>query len=177
MKKYVFILMSIGLFGCTSIQVTYDYDKSADFSSYKTYGYTEESLKLPVNQLNLQRMIDAVDSAMKTKGFTESKDADIAVDLHLKTQKQVEATATTTGAGYGRYRYGGGFATTQVDYNEYTDGTLFISFIDLETEKLVWQGVGTKTIDESASPEQREKSINYAVKQIMTNYPPAATDK
>ena len=145
MRKLALFSLIIFLFSCSSIQVAYDYDKNVDFSKYKTYGYTEESLKLPLNQLNLQRMIDAVDTAMKTKGFTESKDADIAVDLHLKTQKQVEATATTTGAGYGpyRYRWGGGMATTQVNYNEYTDGTLFISFIDMKTNKLVWQGTGT----------------------------------
>ncbi|MEZ5084203.1 MAG: DUF4136 domain-containing protein [Bacteroidales bacterium] len=174
MKKIVFYTMFISLIGCTSIQVTYDYDKNADFTSYKTFGYTKETADLPLNQLDRNRFLDAVNNQMYQKGFSEAENADIAIDLHIKTKQNVEATATTMGMGYGPYRYGwgGGFASTQVDYNTYTDGTLFISFIDSKTEKLVWQGVGTKTIEENASPEEKEKNINYAVQQIMSKYPP-----
>ena len=44
--------------------------------------------------------------------------------------------------------------------------------IDLSTEKIVWQGRGTKTIEPDISPEKREANINNAVKQIFTKYPP-----
>jgi hypothetical protein len=76
-----------------------------------------------------------------------------------------------TGGYYGRYGYGGGFGTTQINYNTYMDGTLFINVVDKTSEKIVWQGRGTKTIDENASPEKREKNINYAVKSIYYKYP------
>ena len=39
-------------------------------------------------------------------------------------------------------------------------------------KQLVWQGRGTKTIDEDASQKRREENINYAVKQIFMQYPP-----
>lgn len=88
----------------------------------------------------------------------------------------MDATATSTGPGYygdpWRYGYGGGFSTTQINYNEYIEGTLFINMVDKTTEKIVWQGRGTKTLDESAEADKREKNINYAVKQIFTKYPP-----
>jgi hypothetical protein len=46
--------------------------------------------------------------------------------------------------------------------------------IDKAGQKVIWQGTGTKTIDEKASPQKREENINYAVKQIFSNYPPGA---
>ena len=73
---------------------------------------------------------------------------------------------------YGGYGYGSGFTTTQVSYDTYTEGTLLIAMIDKNTNKLVWQGTGVKTIDENASPQKREENINYGVNQIMANYPP-----
>jgi hypothetical protein len=90
------------------------------------------------------------------------------------------ATATSSGGyggygfGYGRWGYGGGFSTTQINYDKYVEGTLFITLVDKADQKIVWQGTGKKTLDENSSAEKREKNIDYAVTQIFTNYPPAA---
>jgi hypothetical protein len=65
-------------------------------------------------------------------------------------------------------------ATTQVNYNEYTEGSLFISIIEMDTKKLIWQGIGTKTLDENLSGDKREEAINYSIQQIMANFPPQA---
>ena len=80
------------------------------------------------------------------------------------------------GYGYGgpwRYGYAGGFSTTQINYNEYIEGTLFVNIVDKSVEKIVWQGRATKTLDENADADKRESNINAAVKQIFTKYPPA----
>jgi hypothetical protein len=45
--------------------------------------------------------------------------------------------------------------------------------VDKATEKIVWQGRGTKTVDEDASAEKRETNINTGVKMIFSKYPPA----
>ena len=97
------------------------------------------------------------------------------IDVNIKTQTQQTATATNSGGYYGRgyrYGYGGGFSTTTINYDTYTDGTLFIDMIDATKKQLVWQGRGTKTIEQDASPQRREENINYAVKQIFVKYPP-----
>ena len=74
---------------------------------------------------------------------------------------------------YGPYRYGfsPGFSTTTIDVNTYVEGTLFINMIDRQMEKIVWQGRGTKTLDEHASAEKREGNINKAVQYIFQKYP------
>ena len=173
MKKLIVLCLSFAFLGCSSIQVSYDYDKQADFSKYKTYSFSEGISSLGVGDLNRDRIIKAVENEMAAKGFTQSDDSDVVLDIYIKAKQVVSATATTAGAGYPwRYGYGGGFATTQVNYDEYTEGTMFINMVDMSTEKIVWQGIGTKTFDESANAQKREDNINYAIQQIFTKYPP-----
>lgn len=161
---------------CSSVQVSYDYDKQVDFSKYKSYAFTQEALDLAMDQLNRDRILKAIETELTAKGFTKSESPDAWVHVAVKTAQRTEAVANTSGGYgmYGRYGYGGGFTTTTVDYNEYTDGTLFVSLVDKSTEKIVWTGRGTKTIDEHSSAEKRDQNITYAVKQIFLNYPPKA---
>ncbi len=174
MKKFLIPLLIIGAVACSSIKTAFDYDRQADFAKYKTYALVGNNLTEAIGQLNSERVLNAVDNEMTAKGFAKSDDPDMLVDVYIKTQKKMDATATTTGGGYGPWRYGyaGGFSTTQVNYNEYTEGTMFISFIDNSTKKIVWQGTGTKTLVENASADKREANITYSVKQILMNYPP-----
>jgi hypothetical protein len=170
MKKIIALLILIVLMACSSIKVSYDYDRQADFSKYKTYAFSEESMDMGLDQLNRDRVIDAVKNQMALKGFIQSHTPEVVVDIHVKGEKKTTATATTTGTPR-MYRYGG-YATTQVTYDEYIEGTMFITLVDKAEDKIIWQGIGTKTIDENASPEKREESINSSVEKIMANYPP-----
>ena len=175
MKKFLVIPVLLAFVACSTVKIGYDYDKSADFSKYKTYAFSEETMKMPINQLNRDRLIKATEAEMAAKGFTKSDNPDAILDLRIKGEEVQTATATTTGGygyGYGRWGYGGGFSTTQVNYDKYVEGSLFITMVDKATEKIVWQGTGKKTLDENASAQKKEENINYAVKQIFTNYPP-----
>jgi hypothetical protein len=163
---------------CSSVQVSYDYDKSADFTKYKTYDYTEETKTLGGDngQLIKQRLLSSVDQEMTSRGYTKSEgNADLMIELHIKTQQRTTATAYNTG-GYGYYRYGN-MGTTSINYNEYTDGTLFINVVDKSTDKLIWQGRGTKTLEENTTPQKADANITYAVKTIYSNYPVKPTAK
>src|SRR5687768_13233973 len=116
MKKTITYFMLLLLAGCSSIAVSYDYDKNADFTKFKTYAYDESVNNLQVMQLDKDRLTAAVDRELAARGFTKSDNPDMLVGLHIRTQQGQTATATTTGTGmYGgpwRYGYGGGFTTT-----------------------------------------------------------------
>ena len=170
MKKLQFPIILALVTACSGIQISYDYDKAADFNKYKTYAYSVDAQKLGVGDLNRERIFNAIDAEMAARGITKSDNPDALVDLILKAQQKVEATATNTGGFYGRYGYGYG-GTTHVSYDEFVEGTLFISLVDKSTEKIVWQGRGTKTLEETASPQKKESNIKYAVKSIFYNYP------
>lgn len=174
MKKFFILFLVLATFGCATMKINYDYDLQSNFVVYKTYQLSEESYKLPIQELNRNRVIKAVDNEMVAKGFTKSDNADIIVDINVVGKEVQTATATTSG-GYGSYRgyrYGGGFSTTNISYDQYTEGTMVISFVDSSAKKIVWQGTGTKTLIENVKAEKREANINNAVQQILNNYPP-----
>jgi hypothetical protein len=174
MKKLLLIALVFALAACSTVKVSFDYDQTVDFSKYKTYAFTADSLTKSIGELNRGRVLQAFESEAALKGLTKSATPDLLVNIHIKGNEVVTATANTMGAGPWGYRYGGGFASTQITYDSYTEGTMFISFLDSKSGNLVWQGIGTKALVEKASAEEREKNINYAVHQIMMNYPPKA---
>jgi hypothetical protein len=181
MKKLFFLICVLVLAAsCSSVKVSSDYDKTAGFTSYKTYAFTDEVKNLQLNDLNRNRLLSAIETELAAKGFTKvENNPDVLIDINIKGEQKQTATATNTGGyggygyGYGHgYGYGGGFSTTTINYDTYVDGTLFIDMIDAAKKQLVWQGRGTKTIEPDANQERREKNINYAVKQIFMQYPP-----
>jgi len=165
---------------CSSIKVSSDYDKTAQFASYKTFAFSEETKTYGNNDIVRNLVLSAIESELSAKGFTKNESGpDVWIDVQVKGEQKQTATATTSGGypgygyGYGyRYGYGGGFSTTTINYDTYVDGTLFIDMIDAQKKQLVWQGRGTKTVDFEASQKKKEENINYAVKQIFTQYPP-----
>lgn len=180
MRKLTFLLfIMIVAAACSSVKISSDYDKSADFSSYKTYAFTPEAQKMVgINDLNRNRLLNAIETELAAKGFSKAEsNPDVLIDLQLKGEQKQTATATNSGGYYGygygyRYGMGGGMSTTTINYDTYVDGTLFVDMIDTKKNQLVWQGRGTKTVDPDASQKKREDNINYAVKQIFTKYPP-----
>ena len=180
MKRVLFLsVIAFAALSCSTVRVSSDFDKTAQFASYKTYAFTSDAMSLKIDDLNKKRLISAIETELAAKGFTKSEsNADVWIDLQLKGEEKQTATATTTGyPGYGygrgyRYGYGGGFSSTTINYETYVDGTLFIDMIDAKKQQLVWQGRGTKTLEPDASQQKKEENINYAVKQIFTQYPP-----
>ena len=180
MKNLVFFLAMVLFAGCSSTKVSFDYDRSANFDDIKTFAFSEESLDMGVNQLNRDRILMAVKNNLVAKGLTQDKDANTIVDVHIKGKEVTQANATSTGGiygGYGRYgRYGmgTGMTTTTVTYDTYTEGTMIITLIDAAAQKILWQGSGTKSIEENLSTEKREETINKVVGEILSKYPPPA---
>jgi len=157
-------------------QVTYDFDKSADFTKYKTYG-TKDGTKVGQPLID-ERIVNAIDTQMTAKGFTKSANPDVFVIYHVAFDKQKDISTFSSGygGGYGPYGYGwggmGGMSTSTTQVRDILVGTLVIDIADAKKNAMVWRGMGTKEVNTTAKPEKRDKSINDAVKKIFKNYPP-----
>jgi hypothetical protein len=174
MNKLLIFFAFISMLACSPARVTTDFDGSANFAGYKTYAFTKEAEELPVNDINRNRVLQAISSELTKEGFTKSDKPDVWIDLKVLKKEKESATATTTspyGAGYG-YRWGGGFSTTTINVEKYVEGTLFVDMIDVSKKQLVWQGRAVGVLDPNASAEKRETNINTVIEQIFTKYPP-----
>ena len=158
-------------------KVTYDYDKTASFGTFKTYAH-KDGTKVG-QQLIDDRIVAAIDAQMAAKGFTKSDSApDVFVVYHVAFDKQKDISTFSTGygGGYGPYGWGwgGGMASTSstTQVRDILVGTMVIDLADAKKGQLVWRGMGVKEVQTQANPEKRDKSINNAVKKILKNYPP-----
>src|SRR5690554_8008790 len=82
MRKIRFLVLScvILLFisSCTTVRVLSDYDREADFNTYKTYAFYKTGIdKAEISDLDKKRILRAIDSEMSAKGFVKSNDPDI----------------------------------------------------------------------------------------------------
>ncbi|PWB23915.1 DUF4136 domain-containing protein [Flavobacterium sp. HTF] len=182
--RFAPIFLLVFLYSCSpTVKVTTDYDHSANFSEYKTFAvYDLKAQEGQVNQLNVDRVINAIRSEMTAKGFTESSsNPDLKVNAVSILKNKQSVTADTNFYGYGGmyrpYGYWGGGAmmgsgTTTFNTYDYVDGSLVIDIVSAKTQKLVWQGVGNAQID--SKPDNPEEFIAGAIKKILEGFPPGA---
>ncbi len=191
MKKIVYLLIGVVLYSCSSINVVSDQDPSTDFSNFKTlefYGWTDNSDKI-LSSFDKNRIEKAFGTEFKNRGFTlvEKGAGDIIVSLYVVSEAKTKTVANTDtnyvgggmrGYGYGSYYnygpgygWGSGYASSTTTYSQvdYNVGTLVISVFDAKKKELVWEAVGTKTVDDN--PKNPETKINAAVAKIMLEYP------
>lgn len=150
--------------------VSYDYDKAANFSTFKTYTWVRGT---PLNdELNHKRIVNAVDAQLATKGFSKVEmggSPDVLVAYHATFNKNLQINGFSSG--WGGYRFGANRSgTARVD--EILIGTLVVDMVDARSKTIVWRGTATKEVDLKASPEKREKNISKAAEKIFKNYPP-----
>lgn len=146
--------------------VKYDYDRTANFTSVKTYKWVRIEGATYPNQLEDKNLRATIDAELAKKGMVAKADtADVllAYQLLVTEDKQID----TYGGGAG-WRRGIGTATIQnVDV-----GTLVVDFYDPVTKTLIWQGSGTKAMDNDPNPDKRQEKLAKSVAKLMKYYPP-----
>jgi hypothetical protein len=179
MKYALLSIVSIVVLSCSSVSVVTDYDKTADFGKYKTYNVKIPNQVSPdldpekINQRNIDHIVRNIKEQMNAKGYVESADPDLWVTFYVKIDTKQEVRATNYGfyGGspyyYGPY-YGYGVGTTDINVIEYKEGSLIIDLVDAKENKLVWQGVGKKTIQENKIDHSDD--IRKTVGQIFYRY-------
>ena len=174
MKIYkLFILLCLGILtSCSSVKVVSDYDTKVDFSTYKTFAFYKKGIdKASVSDLDKKRIMRAIENELIEKGFTKSENPDLLISIFTKSREQVNVTDNNLGYGFGWGYNPWFFGSTNLNINQYTEGTLFIDFIDKNKNELIWQGIGSGAMKFS-NIDKKEERINEFVNKIILAYPP-----
>lgn len=170
--KLLFLLCLVILTSCSSVRVVSDYDTKVDFTSYKTFAFYKKGIdKASVSDLDKKRIMRAVEAELVAKGFSKSVNPDILVSIFTKSREQVNVSDNNIGIGWGWGYNPWFYGRTNININQYTEGTLFIDFIDKNTNELIWQGIGSGAMKMS-NIEKKEERINEFVYKIISTYPP-----
>jgi hypothetical protein len=158
--------------------VSYNAMPGTDFTKFKTYKWVKiEGAQYP-DQIMDSQIKAAIDSQLSAKGLTKTENdpADLYVgyQVALSQEKQWNAYGMGGGPGWGwgggYGAYGGGMATATSSTIHV--GTLGLDIYDVGAKHLVWRGSASKTLDEKAKPEKRQKNISKAVTKLLKKYPP-----
>jgi hypothetical protein len=154
---------------CALIQaqdVKYNYVPGTDFSKYKTYKWIVIEGGAHPDQMTSDQIKQAIDSQLATKGLTkvDSGNADMSVGYQIAVDKETQWNAMGGGV---RFR-GMGTATSST----ISVGTLVFDMYDSATNKQIWRGDATKTLDPGKDPQKNLQKLQNSIAKLLKNYPP-----
>jgi hypothetical protein len=161
---------------CSSIRVAADYDKEANFDSYKTFAFFKTGIdKAEISDLDKRRILRAIESELLAQGYIKSENPDLLISIFTKSQQRVDVYNNNWGmggwgwGGFGPWGMGrfGGMGMNQPMVSTQSEGTLFIDLIDAKEKELIWQGMGTGYI--SRNLEKKDERIKEFVSKVMEN--------
>ncbi len=184
MKRLLRLSMLLLLLGATAAlaqDVRYNFDKSTDFSKYKTYKLVPIKDAVQVNDLVDKQIKTALEAQLTQKGLTkvDGDSADLYIGYQTAIGQEKEFTSYNSGWGYGPGWgrggwYGQGSSITTGQTSTIYTGQIAIDMYDSAQKDLVWRGVVSKTIDTKAKPDKQEKNLNKALTKLFKKYPPEA---
>jgi hypothetical protein len=188
MKKLKFLALPVLAFlllsACSSVRVLSDYDKGAQFNTYKSFAFYKTGIdKAQISDIDKKRILRAIEAEMTTKGFVKSENPDILVSIFTKEREQVDIYNNYWGGGgfgwgWNPWYWGGGFGPGWgwggSNITTRTQGSLYIDLVDAKNKELVWQGKGDGTLTNSKKIEKKEQRIQEFVSKILEQYPPDA---
>ena len=168
----IFGFLSLLMFtSCNVVNVATDYDRQANFDTYKTYSFHQKGLeKLDINDLDKRRIVGAIEENLAAKGFTKvTSNPDLVINVLASSTQEVDINNNAYGYGPYGYYYGGywgGYPTV----SEYTAGNIIIDIVDDKNNILVWQGIGSGLNLSNVS--SKADRIPQAVNEILAKFPP-----
>jgi hypothetical protein len=150
-----------------------DYDRSANFSQYKTYSWEKVQTQDP---LWVGRIKDAVNASLAAKGWTQvASGSQVAIVAMETTQNQqtLNTFYDGFGGGWGWRRFGGGgFGDATTTTENYKVGTLVVDLFDANSKNLIWRGSASDTLSDKSA--KNIKNLDKGVQKMFDHFPPGA---
>ena len=182
--------------------VHYNYDRGADFQSYRTYQWVDlhrgqgrpSTADFPAGLPNLpvgpppvsgsdvsdDQLLDqdirrAVDRQLAEKGLTKvDKGGDLLVGFQAGVHE--EKSINLWGSGGGGWWGGGpgwsGFNSVQGQTSTIPIGTLVVGLYDPARKQLIWCGDASKNVYLKKDPNKNFQNLEKAMVKLFKNYPP-----
>jgi hypothetical protein len=179
--QYVWLLLVVFPPTLAAQKVRTGHDKSTDFTRFKTYSW--HAPDMPVTRpLLYASIVGWVDMELKAKGLTlMEKGGDLslfpagAMEFGVNTAAGTPILPTYGGQppSIDATRWTGAAGAAYMTAGSYVpEGTLVLTFVDRESNKIVWNG----TVKEKLDVENKDKSmerVHKAILKLMQKFPPA----
>lgn len=173
MKFHIYSTIAILIFllsGCATQNVRMDYDRSVDFSQYKSYNFYDNIEWDETNALDQVRILEAIEYELNSKGMTKSDYPDLLIDVK-SDEKMVKRNTGSVGFGSGSSGRRGGFGVSlgiPISSNKLHKNYI-IEMVEAKSNHLVWQGIFEKDMSPNVD---NAKHIPKAMNKLLSKYPP-----
>jgi hypothetical protein len=171
MKNLSFLCLLVLIISCAPIRVNYDYDKTANFDTYKTYNYYRD-MNTGLSDLDTKRLFNVLDKALMAKGFTMSQSPDFQINIQSIEYQEAQRNNVGVGLGGGGGNVGGGVSIGIPMGQSNVNRQIIFDFVDDSKSGLFWQAVSESSHNPNARPEQREAQLEAIVEKVLSKYPP-----
>ena len=156
-------------------KITVDHDSSANFSSFKTFGWSKGQVAR--NPIAAQMIIFGIENELMARGLTRNNDNP---DLEIMVMAAVGIDLQGVGPSWNnaQYKSWGGYGNPAALMNV-ASGTLLIDLVETVNKKSIWRGVAKDTLknsltgNSSEDARKAEKQINSIIKKMFKKYPVA----
>ncbi len=166
------ILSLVIIFSSCSVKVHSTYDKSVDFTKYKTFcwlngcEFTYSGPTYLNDSLLREKIMESIVAEMNKKGLTQNDDnPDLLIDFHISVQNESSII----------YHHGNDdiyefkpFPDQEVI--NYLKGTIVIHMVDKSEGRMVWRSEAIGYMD--LHPDLSEKNIRRGISIALKNFPP-----
>jgi hypothetical protein len=184
-KSLSLLAVAVLLAGCASgPDLRADYDRTADFSQYRTFGFVDSlgTDRAGYSTLVTSHFKSAISREMETRGYVLNQSApDLLVNFNVSTREQTDVQSTpSAGMGVGYYGYRRGmysawpmYPVNDVQTVHYRVGTANIDVVDSKRKQLVWEGVAEGRLSDDVL-KNPGPAIDSVVTAMFADYPARA---
>ena len=178
--RLVFLVAAVATTNALAQKVSVGYDKSAEFSKYTSYTWGEPALP-PKRPLLYASIIGSIDHELEAKGLKRvDNNGDLilipagGMEFGLSSAAGTPIMPTYSGAPPAMDATmwsGAGGSSSNLTSSYVPEGTLVLSFVDRESNKIIWAG----TVRQKLEVENKKKSlelIDKAIAKLIKQYPP-----
>jgi len=177
----VSILVSLVGTSAAGEKIHVNYDKSLDFTKFKTYGWAPHgAVAHPMLALDL---VGAIEQELNSRGMTKvATNPDIIIAVYGAVDSEVSMTSNNpiynatggippfdpsmTSPGNSLYWDGYYGNSTVVVY----PGQLVVDLVDFKNKKLVWRAVAKEAVSQN-NPDKLESEVNNTITKMFKDYP------
>lgn len=177
-RTLLFVWLVLGATGSFAQKVHVQFDKSIDFSKFKTYAWLES--KHPAQDAWAQQVVADIDGQLSRKGLRRV-DTDAGPDLQVVYNAGVKERTIVEGYSYGyvlaEYLYSQIYGplwfwprpSSWVSEAE-KNGSLVVDLVNPSSRDMVWRGVASGTLYDNT--RKNEQKLSKAIRKMFKKYPP-----
>lgn len=171
MIRLLYTILIVLFASCNAVRVSYDHDKTTDYSNYSTYNYYPD-METGLSGLDEKRLLTALDSTLRAKGYLLAEEPDFLINIVSSEYRKAPNNSVGVGIGGTGRNVGGGVSVGVPLGGSGIERQIQFDLVDSQKDALFWQAISESGFRDNASPSVREEILQKIVAKVFSKFPP-----